>query len=367
MCWNDEGRRSARLCGLFLLSALCLTLVAGCQEADTLKRELIKKVETLLKPKKNPFKPRDGITIRACSLYEMANPNSRILQKLPAETPVHLTDKVGDWFRIRTRDGQEGYLDQKMVGGKEIILKTQELRKSIEGMPAQAEGVTKNKANFRLEPGRRHEIIEKLPPGKKFEVYERVVTMRSSPNAKPSATLGRGDVQGAPAGDGVRGDESPEDAKKDVWYKVKIEDGRVGYLFTHNMKLTPPEDIARAVPFMRIVAWRSIDVTDDPDRGAKNNYVVAYAPIGKDPGSDYSRLYLMNWSPKYNRRSINWQSPISGILPITDFRYEGKPGFTVRYLHPTKKSKLVLASFVFSRGKVRKVSEEEIPDPSELH
>ncbi len=367
MWWDNKGKRVTRLFGLFLVSVVCLTAAAGCQELDTLKREIIKKFQTVIKPKKNPFVPRDGITIRACSLHETANPNSPVLQRLPAETPVHLRDKVGDWFRIRTRDGTEGYLEQKMVGGKEIILKTQELRKSIEGMPAQAEGVIKNKANFRLEPGREHEIIEVLPPGKKFEMYERVVTTRSSSTAKSVSTSGRSEAQGLAAEDASRGDEASDDVKKDVWYKVKIEDGRVGYIYTHNMKLTPPEDIARAVPFMRIVAWRSINITDDPDRGAKNNYVVAYAPIGKDPGSDYSRLYLMNWSSRLNRRNINWQIPISGVLPITDYHFEGKPGFSVRYLHPSKKGKLVLASYVFSGGKVRKVSEEEIPNPSALH
>ena len=65
-----------------------------------------------------------------------------------------------------------------MVGGEQIIVKTQELRKSIEGLPPQAEGITKTKANFRLDPGRRHKVIEVLPPGKKFEVYQRVVTLR---------------------------------------------------------------------------------------------------------------------------------------------------------------------------------------------
>lgn len=368
MCWNDKGKHAAGLFFWLLVSLACLTLAVGCQETETLKRELFNKAQSFLKDKKkNPFTPRDGITIRACSLYQTANPNSEVIQKLPAETPVHLIDRVGDWFRIRTRDGREGYLEQKVVGGKEIILKTQELRKSIEGMSAQAEGVTKNRANFRLEPGREHEIIEVLPPGKKFEVYERVVTMRSSTPSGTVATGGRSDGQQASMEDASRGDESTDDVKKDVWYKVKIEDGRVGYIYTHNMKLTPPEDIARAVPFMRIVAWRIINVTDDPDRGAKNNYVVAYAPIGKDAGSDYSRLYLMNWSPKYNRRSINWQIPISGILPITDYRFEGKPGFSVRYLHPRKKGKLVLAGYVFSGGKVQKVSEEEIPNAAELH
>jgi SH3-like domain-containing protein len=352
----------------FLLPWIVLLAVswalAGCQELDTLKREIVKKAEGKILKKKNPFTPRDGITIRATSMYQTANPNSEVIRRVPAETPVYLMDKVGDWYRVRTRDGREGYLEQKVVGGQEIIQKTQELRRSIEGMSVQAEGVTKAKANFRLEPGRQHEVIEILPPDKKLEVYERVVTLQKSPSPAAVQRKGGGPVQ---AVEEPSNDDASDDMKKDVWYKVKIEDGRVGYIYTHNLKITPPEDIARAVPYMRMMAWKTINTTDDPDRGAMNNFLVAYAPIGKDPGCDYTRLYFMHWSAKQKRRSISWQTRVNGVLPISNYHFEGKPGFSIRYLHPTKKDKLILASFVVSGGSLRKVSEEEIPNPSEVH
>jgi len=358
-------------CNRLLLCIILVTyaLTAGCQEIDTIKREVVLKVQAKLLKKKNQFSPREGITLRPTSLYQTANLNSEILRKLPAETPVSLLDKVGEMYKARTRDGREGYVEQKAIGGEDIIAKTQELRKSIEGMPSQAEAVTKSKANFRLIPGRQHEIIEVLPPGKKLEVYERVVTTRNnSSSEKAGARVKTGDSAGpAPADEPSTPDEGNEDIRKDVWYKVKIEDGRVGYIFTHNIKLTPPEDIAKTVPFMRMTAWRTINVTDDPDIGAKSNYVVAYAPIGKDPGCDYTRLYVVSWSSKLKRRIITWQLRINGVLPITDYHFEGKPGFSVRYLHPTKRDKLVLANFIFNKGSVRKVSEEEVSGAAELH
>jgi len=335
-----------------LAMVLCLPLVNGCQEANTLLREIRKKINKVVKTK-TPFEQKDGLTIRTCSMYMTANGNSEVIRRLPPETPVRLINKVGDFFRVRTRDGREGYIEEKMVGGEDIIIKTQQLRKSIEGLTPQAEGITKSKANFRLEPGREHQVIEVLPPGKKFEVFERRVTLMPTTNQSAQ--------ESAPV------DDTAEDVKKDVWYKVKMEDGRVGFLYTHNMKLVPPADIARAVPFMRMVAWRSVNVIDDQDLGAKNNYVVAYAPIGKDAGCDYTRLYLMAWSSRLKRRIINWQLGLKGILPITGYQFEGKPGFSIRYLHPSSNKKLVLVSFVFTHGRVKKVSEEEIPNPRRMH
>lgn len=352
--------------GLALL--LFIGLLSGCQEIETVKRELLLKAQSTILKKKTQFTPKDGMTIRTTSLYQTANPNSEVIRKLPAETPVHLIDKVGDMFRARTRDGREGYIEQRAVGGEDIIHRTQELRISIEGMPIQAEAVTKTKANFRLAPGRHHEIVETLPPGKKLEIYERVVTLRKNNPVDKNTTRGKqAPDQPKSLEDIASVDPNSEDVRKDVWYKVKIEDGRVGYIFTHNMKLTPPDDIEKAVPFMRMIAWRTVNSTDDPDRGVKNNFIVAYAPIGKDAGCDYTRLYFMSWSPKLKRRIITWQLRLDGILPIADYHFEGKPGFSVRYLHPNKKDRLVLASFVFNKGSIRKVSEEEIPNSTEIH
>jgi hypothetical protein len=364
--YPSRGNKAISCWFILVLIAGCV-LSSGCQEAETLWREVNKRVKKPATSGKSQFVPSEGMTLRPCSLYQVANPNSEVIRKLPSETPVYLMDRVSEWYRVRTRDGREGYVERKMVGGQEIIAKTLELRRSIEGMPPQGEGVTKSRANFRLDPGREQEVIEIFPPGKRFEVYERVVTLRSQGN-KPTVTRGKpeGDAT-AVQEDELRGDENLDEVRKDVWYKVKMEDGRVGYLYTHNMQLTPPEDIARAVPFMRMVAWRSLNITDDPERGAQNNYLVAYAPIGKDAGSDYTRLYMMTWSPKLKRRVISFQMKLSGVLPVANYQAENKPGFSVRYLHPTKKDKLILASFIFFGGKVKKMSEEEIPSNSVLH
>jgi len=366
----NHGYKRAQSLGsrvLVIVMAACWTLAGGCQELETLKREVVNAAQTKVLKQKNPFTPRDGMTTRGCQLYQTANPNSEVIRKLPAETPVHLIDKVGEYYRVRTRDGREGYVEQKVVGGQEVIVRTQELRKSIEGMPVQAEGITKTKANFRLYAGREHEVIEVLPPGKRFEVFERIVTIRPTSAAEKPITRGRRTAEGGSVGESPPSDEALEDAKKDVWYKVKIEDGRVGYLYTHNMTLTPPEDIARAVPFMRMVAWRGINVTDDPDLGAKSNYLAAYAPIGRDPGCDFTRLYMISWSSKLKARTISWQQRVDGVLPISNYHSEGRPGFSVRNLHPSKKDKLVLANFVLFKGQVKRVGEEEIPNPGEIH
>ena len=370
-----------RMLFALIILILCTGHISGCRDVDTLIRELDKKYDLKFLRKKDPFEARDGITIRPGQLHRNANPNSEIIRTLPAETPVRLTDKTGEWYRVRTRDGREGYLKDNLIGDEKIIKRTEELRRSIERMPVQAEGELKNKANFRLWPGRHYKVIDVLPPGKKVEMFERVVTLQS---AKHPETIGitRGqeqllqDIRSVSESDPSSDLQSESDAKKDVWYKVRIEDGRIGFIYTHNLKFNPPPDIDGIVPGMRLLAWRVVSITDDPDRGAVKNYVAAFTPIGKDPGCDFTRVYYFVWDKKNKRRTWkDWQYrsrvagklAINGILPITNFQYEGRPGFSLRRLHPTQMGKLVLASFVYSRGRVRVIKEEEITDPREIH
>ena len=366
---------------LLIMFALCVAPLGGCKDMETLKRELYKKFKLGALKKKEPFEPRDGVTRKSAQLYRSANPNSQIVWELPAETPVRVVDKNGAWYLVQSRDGREGYARTDVIGDEEIIRRLEALRRSIDGLPAQAEGVIKNKANFRLWPGKHHKPMDLLPPGKKVEMYERVVTIkkpqkdRNGPGISAKEQLLQ-DIRSASDYRTDPVDPAEMEEKKEVWYKIKVEDGRVGYVSTYKLKLTPPADIADIVPGMRLLAWRAFGATDDPDLGAVNNYVAAYAPIGADPGCDFTRVYYYTWDKRNRRRVwLDWQYgsrkagrlSLRGVLPITDYQYEGRSGFALRRIHPTKDDKLVLIGFVLSRGRALAVAEEEIPDPLELH
>ena len=99
----------------------------------------------------------------------------------------------------------------------------------------------KSKANFRLEPGREPEVVDVLQPSKKLEMYQRVVTLRRLPGPSSDvAARGRPPEQVAEEDPGASMNPSDELVKKDVWYKVKLEDGRVGYIYTHNINSPHP-------------------------------------------------------------------------------------------------------------------------------
>ncbi len=360
----------AQACAALIIILGCLCLMTGCQEAETIKREVLQAIQKKLGRKAKPFKPRDGITIRDCRLYSTANPNSQITRELMPETRLRLVDKVGDFYRTVVHDGTEGYVNRRCIGGQETIDRIHELRESIEGVPVQAVGVLKNKANFRLYAGRKHDVLETLAPDREFEMFERVVTLREikKPNPTPNDPLPEVAV---PRPQVPEPDEQPS-VKKDVWYKIRLtdpKDRRVGFVYTHNLKFTPPAEIERMVPYMRMVAWRVVSTTEDPDLGPKNNYAVAYAPIGRDPECDYTTLYYMYWHKRLKRLVLSRPLRIPGILPITGFHHGRIPGFTIRRLIPSQPGKLLLIGCIYDhrRGKIAFKSEDVIPDPHTYH
>ena len=84
MSQEDKTLKSLWIRVFLLLVAVAIPLIGGCKEVDTVKSELMKKLRVVIRPKKAPFVPKDGMTIRPCSLYQTANRNSEVIRTLPA-------------------------------------------------------------------------------------------------------------------------------------------------------------------------------------------------------------------------------------------------------------------------------------------
>jgi hypothetical protein len=84
---NFDSRKRHRSCVTIISLGIALLAATGCQEVDTLKREILKKLSGQDPQKEESFHPRDGITIRATSLYQTANPNSEVTSSYLRKRP----------------------------------------------------------------------------------------------------------------------------------------------------------------------------------------------------------------------------------------------------------------------------------------
>jgi uncharacterized protein YgiM (DUF1202 family) len=201
------------------------------------------------------------------------------------------------WEEIHAGQKLSGFVRSSTLGPPELIEKLRGLMKSIEGVEPQAVGVTTAATNFRLEPGSEGQVIEKLPAGTRFEMFERQATLT------PQVV------------NPVAGGPKETKARKEVWYKVRLPDGRVGYIYTRNLEFEPPTELTEYTRSRRTVAWLKLRSLKSETSDSVNEYLVAYATPGVDFGADYNRVEIYIWDGKGYQTAFA-QSSLQGILPI---------------------------------------------------
>jgi hypothetical protein len=229
---------------------------------------------------------------------------------------------VNEWTKIRLEKKGTGFVKSPTLGTPEIIERIQSLKKSIEEIEPQATGVTTAPTFLRLEPGRDGTPVEKLPTGTHFEMFERQATYRFKPTSKFSA----------------------QRKDKDVWYKVRLADGRVGYIFTSNFNLEPPPELSMYTHFRRPMAWLKLRSKTGSEGETVYDYVVAYATPGVDFGADFDRLEIYYWDgSQYQTAFVT--SSLKGILPIKLVRKAEKIFYEFAEIDPEHEHQVIVSRY----------------------
>lgn len=202
-----------------------------------------------------------------------------------------------DWLQIKLPSGKLGYVQIKYLADKTKLEKMDALLDLIETKQAQASGTTGRKAPIRLGPGRDAELIEVMRTPQNFDVYDKVTTTHTHNNRE----------------------------KKEVWYLVKLVDGRAGYIHSLNIKLVPPPDINMYTQGRKAVAWHMLREKEDAESGRKGrDYITAYAGTALSPGADFDRIEIYNYDPKIGAYSTSFaKSGIKGLLPLNVIDTDG--------------------------------------------
>jgi len=256
---------------------------------------------------------------------DRASPKLRTLKYgQKALTLAKKPQKSGEWVEVALDEKQKGFVRLSALGAPEIVLLLQSLANSIAGMEPQASGTTTVSTHLRLEPGREGKSLEKLPAGTHFEMFQRQAIL-----LKPAD------------------DSGTKPPRKEIWYKVRLDDGRVGYIYSKNFKFEPPAEIAHYAQSRRPMAWKTLRTVTSPDAGSGNDYVVAYATPDSDFGADFNRLEVYAW----NRGSYQTAfvvSSLRGILPLRVSRQDGEIFFEIIELDPLNKAQVMVSRYRYA-------------------
>lgn len=245
-----------------------------------------------------------------------------------------------DWLEIKLGPKSYGYIERGKLADKTIMDKLKLLTAGVEGKQVQAKGIIDKKSFFRIGPSRDAAVIEFLRKSQNADVFGRFVTMRK-----------------------VKGDE-----KKDVWYKVRLESGQVGYVYTGNFSFTPPGSIGRYTESRRAVSWQLLRTRDNGETNmAGDEYITTYRSTTFDIGADFDRVEVYTYDPKSGQYATAFaRSKLKGILPVNVIAADGSNKiFQIRQLIEGKNDKLLVQEYSFPPPikLVREYEEETTPAP----
>lgn len=224
------------------------------------------------------------------------------------------------WLEIRF-EGRRGYVDRTGLADKATIDAMQALVEGVKDLQVQGLGVTSKKTPFQLGPSPTSTVIELLKEPEKVEIFERLVVDQQNKGT----------------------------SRKGFWYKVRLEDGRVGFV-SDRFRLATPAELNPYTAVRRAVAWRVLREREDPKTGSRGNeYVVAYVSEGTPVDVDFTRIEVYSFNPATRQYGTLFaKGGLSGKLPLTV--QEGEEGgkiIEVRQALKDKPGKLLVQEYSF--------------------
>jgi hypothetical protein len=163
----------------------------------------------------------------------------------------------------------------------------------------------------------------------------------------------------------VAGRRQEPKTRKEVWYKVRLADGRVGYIYTRNLKFEPPPELTEYTQFRPTLAWLKLRRIESEGFGGVNEYLVAYATPGVNFGADYDRVEIYTWDGKRYQTAFA-RSSLRGILPIPVIHEGNEVYFELRELDAKQPGQLFVRRYHFPHP-IKEVGRSKLEADVGLH
>lgn len=264
---------------------------------------------------------------------------------------VEVLEKSRRWIRVRTKGGEEGWIEQYNLVGQDVFDAFQKLYLESAQRPAQARAVLRNDFRLHITPGRDTEKLFLLKDGSKVELIQRATVPRSGSiaQAEPEETKQAPEPSSTNAAAKAKPMSKPakpkdlEDLLPDVamddWWLVRDNQHHAGWVQARYLDVDIPLEVAQYAEGQRIIAFYVLTEVEDPqvDRPDKKvpYYLVLLNPAKDGYPFDYDQIRIFSWNIKKHRYETAYRERnLFGILPVSvgkeEFEKEGSlPTFTL--------------------------------------
>jgi hypothetical protein len=227
------------------------------------------------------------------------------------------------FFRVRSPEGAEGWIDQKAVATQQVYDAFQALREARQGDPAVASAVVRDAANLHLKPGRETDRFYQLAEGDKLQLLKRATLPKPAvPGAAPVKAAG-----GAGKGAKTVGTEAAAPVAMEDWWLARDAKGRTGWLLSRYLDVDAPDSLTRYAEGQKFVGAYVLTTVNDPgadaDSGAPKDgnvpiYVTVMGPYTAGLPYDFDQVRVFTWNMKMHRYETAYREKnIEGYLPLT--------------------------------------------------
>jgi SH3-like domain-containing protein len=162
---------------------------------------------------------------------------------------VDVLDREKRFSKIRTANGQEGWVEQRYLVTHQVFEGFQKMQQQEKDSPVDGIATTRNDTNLHIEPGRDTEHLYQLAQGAKVSVLKRATVEKNLP----------GTPMALPAG--ARQLKPMED-----WWLVRDQQGHVGWVLDRMIDLDVPLEVAQYAEGQRIVGCFILNEVNDADK-----------------------------------------------------------------------------------------------------
>jgi hypothetical protein len=309
---------------------------------------------------------------------------------------VEVLEKQRRFLKVRTDNGQEGWIEERSLVSQEVYDAFQKLEKDGASEPVQAHGATRAQLNMHATPSREGEHLYQLKDGEKVDILKRATSEKNPPKpvlANPAPTAKNGappkeqaSVPGNPASQppttpaanpsqpsppsparspaiAAKGKEAaaPKPIMED-WYLVRGPSGHVGWVLLRMVDLDIPVEVAQYAEGQRIMGYFVLNTVQDGDKQVPQYLVLLNEPKDGLPW-DYNQIRMFTWGRIRHRYETAYRERnLEGYLPVaTGHQIFGKEGdlptFTIHKL--TDDGKLVDVTYKLNGPIVRRVPTPE--------
>jgi len=232
---------------------------------------------------------------------------------------LDVLDREKRFVKVRTKDGTEGWIEQRYVISQQVFDNFQKLTREHQNDPLQATGSTRNDTNLHIEPGRDSDHLYLLPASSKVQVLARGMAERSGVAAPPSP--GKKDKAAGPL--------------MEDWWLIRDAQGHAGWVLARMVDLDVPLEIAQYAEGQRVFAFFVLNEVQDGDKKVPQYLVLLTEPKDGQP-FDFDKVHVFTWNVKRHRYETAYRERnLNGMLPVTvtheDFGKEGDlPVFILR-------------------------------------